>query len=518
MLLLTIVLIPFIFGLLSWQLEQISVFAPRWVALLGVSIVLLISSILWLCQIECFNLLFSKFVIMNQPTSLWQLEYIADWIPRFGINFHLALDGLSLLMLMLSGILGFVAVLGAWNSNVDCHQRSQGLFYLNLLCLLGSGIGAVLSIDMFLFFFFWEITLIPMYFLISEWGYIEFKSKNLRVISATKFFIYAQFSGLCMLVSIVIISYFNYQMNGFWSFDYDTLLQVKLPRNIEYCFMLGFFLSFAIKMPIVPFHSWLPEVHSFSPIMGSVDLVGILLKTSIYGFFRFVLPFCPCAAQDFSLVAMLLGLLNICYGSWMACAQTDIKKIIAYANISHMGLILIAIYSNNHLSYQGAIIHMISCSVSAAGMFMISGQLYERFNTRNITEIGGLWNNINFIPVFSLCFVVAMLGIPGTGNFVGEAIILFGIFQTAPFIAIIAALVSILFSSIYSLILMQKVYYGFPSKIRGFSVNIGFREKLISIVLLMCIFLIGLFPQFILDTSYKTTQYIYMRLQKYDRT
>lgn len=507
MLLPILVLIPFIFGILSWQSERIYTWMPRWIALFGTCIIFFIVSCLCVYQNNYYPSIISDDTLCTDSPHQWKLEYICTWIPRFGINLHLALDGLSMLMLMLSGLLGIISILSSWNEQYRC----PGVFYFNLLWVLGGVIGVFLAIDMFLFFFFWEIMLIPMYFLISLWGYEESTSHD-RINAATKFFIYTQFSGFIMLFSIIVLVICNYTLNGFWSFNYNDLLNVVLPRNIEYILMLGFFLAFAVKMPIIPFHSWLPEIHSYTPASGAVDLVGILLKTAVYGFFRFILPLFPDASQDFALFAMFLGVLNIFYGSWMAFMQIDIKRLIAYINISHMGFVLIAIYSNNYVSYQGAIIQIVSYSLSASGIFVLFGQMYKRIRTRNITEMYGLWNRIDLIPIFSLCFIAAMLGIPGTGNFIGEVIILLGVFQTFPIITIIAAF-GILFVSIGLLILMQNIYYGIVSieidQLKKFTC----RERCISMLLLLCIFVIGLYPQCILNISFETMHSIHNRLE-----
>lgn len=510
MLLLILILIPFIFSFLCWQSERISIQTPRWIALIGVGIMFIIIVFFCLCQIDCYSLKLHNVLSVTSVPSLWKLEYISHWIPRFGINIHLVLDGLSLLMLILSGILGFIAILSSWNE----INRYHGLFYFNLLWILGGVIGFFLTIDMFLLFFFWEIILVPMFFLICLWGYEEV-SKEVRINAAIKFFMYAQCSSLLMLVSIIMLVSFNYTLNGIWSFNYEDLLCIKLPIYIEYVLMLGFFLSFAIKMPIFPFHSWLPETHSNTPTMGSVDIIGILLKTAVYGFFRFILPLFPNSSQSFSVIAMFLGIISIFYGSWMAFTQTDMKRFIAYTSISHMGLVLIAIYSNSLLSYQGVVVQMISYSLSTSGMFILCEQLYKRLHTRHIGLMGGLWSHMNLMPALFLCFIAAMLGIPGTGNFIGEVMILLGNFQKSPIITIIAAF-GILFTSIYSLILMQRIYYGKALLVYEKSLeNMTFREKFIVIILLLCIFIIGFFPQYILSTSYDTMKIIHSRLQEY---
>lgn len=498
--LLLLVLIPFTCGLLCWKFECIHARAPRWIALCGMSTVFIIIMFLWKIK---YRDIFINSSVSCFSFPQWQLECIYPWIPRFGISVHLAMDGLSLLMIVLSSVLGLMSVLCSWN----VIKHDPGYFYCNILWIIGGSIGVFLSIDMFLFFFFWEITIIPMYFLISLWGHQEFNRKTC-VYVANKFLVYTQLSGLLMLMSIIALVLINYKISGIWSFNYQDLLNVRLSTHVEYLLMLGFFCAFAVKMPIVPLHAWMPEVNSKTSITGAVDLVGILIKTAAYGLFRFVLPLFPIASQTFAPIAMCLGVLNIFYGAMMAFAQTNIKRIISYASISHMGFVLIAIYSMNQLSYQGAVIQMIAHSISASGMFILCGQLYERLHTRDIRLMGGLWNSISLLPAFFLCFSASMLGLPGTGNFIGEVIILFGSFQVAPIITIIAVC-GVICASIYSLRIVQCVCYGSTSQSCKLLESMSLREQFIVIILLLCMLYLGIFPQCILNTSLITMKSIY---------
>lgn len=486
MLLPWLIFIPFIGGLLCWQCERFSTRIPRLVALIVTSLALILSLLIW--QQGRYTLV----VALGLPQ--WQLEYLLPWIPRFGIDFHLALDGMSLLMLILTGLLSVLAVLCSWNE----IQQSQGCFYFNLLWIVGSITGVFLAIDMFLFFFFWEMMLIPMYFLVVLWGH---KASNIktRIMTATKFFIYTQTSGLIMLGSILGLVLAHYNNTGIWTFNYEHLLNTQMSKNIEYLLMLGFFLAFAVKIPVVPLHGWLPDVHSQAPTAGSVDLAGILLKTAVYGLLRFSLPLFPQSSYQFSSIAMWLGVITIFYSAWVAFSQTDIKRLIAYTSISHMGFILIAIYSGSQLAYQGAIIQMITNSLSTAGMFIICGQLYERLHTRDMRLMGGLWSRLNFIPALSLFFAVAMLGMPGTGNFIGEIAILFGSFHIAPVITVFATF-GLVFSSVYSLVMIQRAYYGRTNSVKKLQ-YITLREQLIIIFLALLLVLLGFFPKPVIDTS-----------------
>ncbi|CDL82571.1 NADH-quinone oxidoreductase subunit M (fragment) [Xenorhabdus szentirmaii DSM 16338] len=391
MLLTWLILLPFIGGLLCWQAERFGTRMPRWIALLAMGLTLLLSLYLWL----------QGHYTLTNPEGIpqWQLEFVLPWIPRFGISIHLALDGLSLLMVVLTALLGLMAILCSWNEN----QPYQGFFHLNLLWILGGVMGVFLAIDLFLFFFFWEVMLVPMYFLIALWGHRGSEGKT-RITAATKFFIYTQASGLVMLIAILALAFVHHDATGEWSFNYQDLLNTPMSYTVQYLLMLGFFIAFAVKMPVVPLHGWLPDAHSQAPTAGSVDLAGILLKTAAYGLLRFSLPLFPEASANFAPIAMWLGVIGIFYGAWMAFSQTDIKRLIAYTSISHMGFVLIAIYTGSQLAYQGAVIQMIAHGLSAAGLFILCGQLYERLHTRDMRQMGGLWSRIQLLPAISLFF------------------------------------------------------------------------------------------------------------------
>lgn len=487
MLLPWLILIPFIGGLLCWQLERFGAKVPRWIALISMGLTLALSLQLWL----------QGGYSLTQAVGIpqWQSEFFVSWIPRFGINVHLALDGLSLLMVVLTGLLGVMAILCSWNE----IEKWQGFFHLNLLWILGGVIGVFLAIDMFLFFFFWEMMLVPMYFLIALWGHKASDGKT-RISAATKFFIYTQASGLIMLIAILGLVFVHYNATGVWTFNYEELLKTPMSQHVEYLLMLGFFIAFAVKMPVVPLHGWLPDAHSQAPTAGSVDLAGILLKTAAYGLLRFALPLFPNASHDFAPIAMVLGLIGIFYGAWMAFSQYDIKRLIAYTSISHMGFVLIAIYTGSQLAFQGAVVQMIAHGLSAAALFILCGQLYERLHTRDMRQMGGLWSRIKWLPGLSLFFAVANLGMPGTGNFVGEFMILTGSFKTVP-VTIVIATFGLVFASVYSLVMMQRAYYGAPKSetpLRGMNA----REFLMIMVLVVLLVLLGVYPQPILDTSH----------------
>ncbi|VFP80045.1 NADH-quinone oxidoreductase subunit M [Candidatus Erwinia haradaeae] len=487
MLLPWLIALPFIGGLICCFSENFGTKKPRWIALITMGLTLTLSLICWM---------HSEHELSQIHSGLqWQSQFSIPWIPRFGITFSLAIDGLSLLMVILTSLLGFLAILCSWKE----INKSHGLFHLNLLWLLGGVIGVFLAIDLFLFFFFWEMMLVPMYFLIALWGNRSAEGRN-RISAATKFFIYTQVSGLLMLMAILGLVFVHYIATGDLTFYYENLLQTPMSLRVEQVLMIGFFIAFAVKIPVIPLHGWLQDVHSCSPTAGSVELSGIVLKTATYGLLRFALPLFPHASTIFAPIAMWLGIISIFYGAWMAFSQNDMKRLIACTSISHMGFLLIAIYTGNLIAYQGAVIHMIAHGLSAAALFIIAGQLYERLHTCDMRYMGGLWSRIKWLPGLSLFFAMANLGLPGTGNFIGEFMIFIGGFHIVPWIIIIATC-SLVFSAIYSLVMMQKTYYG-KSKSAVLLHNMSPRELIIILVLLFLLIFLGLYPQPILDTSY----------------
>ncbi|MCM2131553.1 NADH-quinone oxidoreductase subunit M [Larsenimonas rhizosphaerae] len=482
-----LILIPFIGGFLCWQTERFGVKPPRVIALITMLLELGIALGLWWhgeYQLDG--------VIGDTPN--WVLEFHAPWIDRFGISFHLALDGLSLIMIMLTGFLGVLAVTCSWAE----ITRRVGFFHLNLLWIIGAVVGIFLSVDLFLFFFFWEMMLVPMYFLIALWGHSGSKG-NSRVRAAMKFFIYTQASGLLMLVSILGLVFMHYLQTDVFTFDYAALKDTTLSEPAAMLLMLGFFIAFAVKLPVVPLHGWLPDAHAQAPTAGSVDLAGILLKTAAYGMLRFLMPMFPEAAMQFAPIAMGLGLVGIFYGAAMAFSQTDIKRLIACSSISHMGFVLIGIFSNSLLALQGVIALMVAHAFSSAGLFIISGQLYERLHTRDMREMGGLFGKLGALPGFALVFVMATLGMPGTGNFIGEFLILFGAFEVEPWVVVVAS-IGLVLAAIYSLILMQRVYFG-AAKSEATYRGLDTREYLMLLLLFVLTVVVGFFPQLLLGVT-----------------
>ncbi len=500
-----LIAIPFIAGLLCWLIEKVDDRLPRWIALIGMVITFGLTLVLW--QQGGMNTLLATEGAVDKNNLPWAAQFILPWIPTFGIKFHLAMDGLSLLMIALTAFLGIMAVGCSWGE----IQRRVGFFHLNLLWSLGGVIGVFLAIDLFLFFFFWELMLLPIYFLIALWGHNATGGRT-KEYAATKFFIYTQASGLIMLIGILLLVIIHFSQTGVLSFDYHDLLGLNLG-GWEYIIMLCFFIGFAVKLPIFPLHGWLPEAHAQAPTAGSVDLAGILIKTAAFGLLRFVLPLFPTASAEFAPIAIVLGMIGVFYGAFLAFAQTDVKRLLAYTSISHMGFVVLAIYAGTLVSLQGLMVQMIAHGLSSAALFIMAGQLYERLHTRDLTLMGGMWGQFRYFAPLLMFFSAALLGIPGTGNFIGEILILLGAFKLHP-IATVLATVSLVLAGLYSLIMIYQALFGknttatLVKQNGGKLKDLGKRELLLLVTLGAGLVWLGLYPQPVLDKSQSSMQWI----------
>lgn len=487
MMLVWLILIPFVGGLLCWLSERFGRWIPRWIALISMLSLFGLGMYLWIQSAH------DPLQDMPNPPR-WLMEFQVPWIDRFGISFHLGLDGLSLLLVILTGLLGVMAVGCSWRE----IQRNVGFFYLNLLWNLGGVVGVFLSLDMFLFFFFWEMMLVPMFFLIALWGHSGADGKS-RIHAATKFFIFTQASGLLLLIAIIGLVLVHKEATGVLTFDYTKLLFTPMSSTVEFVLMLGFFIAFAVKLPVVPVHSWLPDAHAQAPTAGSVDLAGILLKTAAYGLLRFALPFFPNASFEFAPIAISLGVFGIIYGAILAFAQTDIKRLVAYTSISHMGFILLGVYSGTMLSLQGVVMQMLAHGISAGALFILCGEIYERLHTRDMREMGGLWSRMKYLPPAMLFFTAASLGLPGLGNFVGEFLILLGSFGEFPPLTVLAA-TGLILAAVYSLAMLQRGFFG-PAKSDKPLEDLTLREIALVTSLMGVLLFMGLYPQPILNAT-----------------
>ncbi len=417
----------------------------------------------------------------------WLAYQQNSWIPRFGINLILALDGLSLLLVLLTLLLGLIAVAASWK---EIDER-VGFFYFNLLWSLAGVLGVFMALDLFLFFFFWEMMLIPMYFLIGIWGHEN------RKYAAIKFFIFTQVSSLLMLISMLALAYLHQQQTGNYSFNYFDLVGIGDQSPFAVWLMLGFFIAFVVKLPAFPFHTWLPDAHTQAPTGGSIILAGVLLKTGAYGLIRFLIPLFRDSLNYFAPYAMTIGVVGILYSAVVAFAQTDLKRLIAYTSISHMGFVLLGVYAWNTLALQGAAMQMLTHGLSAAALFMIAGSIQHRIHTRDLREMGGFWASVPRIGCITLFFAMASLGMPGLGNFVAEFLILVGSFQVSVTMTLFAAL-GLITAAVYSLIIIQKAFHGQQSEHQQMQ-DFDRRELSTMTVMIIGLLWMGLYPQTFID-------------------
>lgn len=453
---------------------------PRWIALVSVAGGLLLLVSFWM---EHYH------VVHINTDEEWLVQYQKPWIPSFGITFHFAIDGLSLLLLVLTFFMGVLAVLCSWE---EIKERT-GFYYFNLLWILAGVAGVFMAMDLFLFYFFWEVMLIPMYFLIGIWG-----SEN-RVYAAYKFFIFTQASGLLMFLAVLGLYFIHGRNTGVYTFNYFELIGTVIPLQIAIWLMMGFMIAFAVKLPVVPFHTWLPDAHGEAPTAGSLILAGLLLKTGAYGMLRFVIPLFPEAARQVAVPAMVLGVVGIIYGAVLAYSQTDLKRLVAFTSVSHMGFVITGIFAFNELALQGVVMQLVTHAISTGALFILAGMIKERLHTRDMELMGGLWTQMPRLGTIGMVFAMASLGLPGLGNFIAEFLILLGVFHAHFWVTVIAAS-GLIFSAVYSLRIVQKIFLG-PEKGAGHIPDFSLREMVIMASLTVSIVWLGLYPQPVIDTA-----------------
>lgn len=464
-------------GVLCWLSAQWSPVLAKWIALLTV--------IADMC-ITCY--LFCLYRTSPPAGTSWFIDHQVNWLPSLGISLHVALDGLSVVMLLLTFFLGMLAVLCSWN---EIRERT-GFYFFNILWTLAGISGVFIAMDLFLFYFCWEIMLVPMFFLIIVWGDVH------RRYAAYKFFIFTQVGSLLMLLSILALYFIHGQQTQVYTFDYFALLHTVPDPATAKWLMFGFLIAFVIKLPVVPFHNWLPDAHSEAPTAGSLLLAGLLLKTGAYGIIRFVLPLFPEAAADIAWWAMLLGVTGIVYGAMLAFAQTDLKRLIAYTSVSHMGFVLLGIFSFNEIAMQGVVMQILTHGISTGALFVMAGILKERLHTRDITQMGGLWTSMPAMGGVAILFSMASSGLPMLGNFIAEFFILLGAFKADAILSVIATL-GLILSALYALRMMQRVFLAQPATATPVK-DLSPRELIIMAALSISIVALGLYPQPVIDT------------------
>jgi NADH-quinone oxidoreductase subunit M len=385
----------------------------------------------------------------DEASAGFQFVERVPWIPAFGIDYYVGVDGISLLLVVLTGFLTPIALLSSWGS----IERKVKEFSIFMLALEAAMIGVFVSLDLFLFYVFWDAMLIPMYFLIGIWGYDQ------RIYAAIKFMLYTMAGSVLMLIAILGLAYLHSVSTGLYSFDLLKLYTLDIEPQTQMWFFLAFTVAFAIKVPLFPFHTWLPDAHVQAPTAGSVILAGVLLKMGTYGLLRFSFPLFPEAATYFAPWLALLAVIGIIYGALVALVQPDMKKLVAYSSVSHLGFVVLGICAMNTQGVQGAIYQMLAHGVSTGGLFLLVGMLSDRRHTRLISEFGGLKAVMPRLTAAFLIITLASIGLPGLNGFVGEFLIMLGAFRWDPRFVVAAGL-GVILSAVYMLWMFQRVYYG----------------------------------------------------------
>lgn len=468
MLLTTLILLPIITGIIILLLKSDK----------SIKLTATISSIT--------NFIISTFMLSNKPGIRFEENY--KWIEPLYINIHLGADNLSILMILLTNILIPIAII----SSYSYIKHNIKKYYFWLMVLHSSIIGVFSSLDAVLFYVFWELVLIPMYFLIGIWG-----GEN-RIYASIKFFLYTLTGSVFFLIGILII-YFNLKNNGNPTFEILEMSKNTLTLTLKTFVFFSFFLAFAIKTPIIPLHSWLPDAHVEAPTAASVILAGILLKMGGYGFLRFLIPIFPDLSLKYSFLISTIGAIAVIYAGLMAWMQTDIKKLIAYSSISHMGLVVLGIFSLNQLSINGAILQMINHGISSAGLFLLVGIIYERTHTRGIYDYGGLFKITPFFATFFMIILLSSIGFPSTNGFVGELLTIQGSFKTYKTLSLIS-IGGIIIGAVYMLLMYERLFFGEIKRLELKEIKeINLREWLYLLPLVLLIFFIGIYPNSILS-------------------
>lgn len=444
------------------------------------------------------------YVYFVPNTAQMQFVERVPWITDLGISYFLGLDGVSLLLVLLTTLLTAISILSTWSA-ITVRVKE----FMAAMLLLETGmIGVFVALDLFTFFVFWEAALIPMYLLIGIWG------GERRIYATIKFVLYTMAGSALMLVAILVLVFLNQRATGTLTFDLLALQQLKLSADVQVWLFLAFALAFAIKVPMFPFHTWLPDAHVEAPTAGSVILAGILLKMGTYGFVRFCLPLFPEATRQFVPLFVVLALIGIIYGAAVSYVQRDVKSLVAFSSVSHLGFVMLGIFALNPQGLSGGILQMINHGLSTGALFLLVGMIYERRHTRLIADFGGLWK---VMPVYAVLFLVVMLssaGLPGLNGFVGEFLILLGAFQANPIYAVFGA-TGVILAAVYLFTMFQRVFYEkvtYPANevLRDLTP----REVFTLAPIIALIVLIGVYPQPFLGPMQASVAQVLMQMAR----
>jgi NADH-quinone oxidoreductase subunit M len=439
------------------------------------------------------------FFLFDNGTHQMQFEELAPWIESYGISYHLGIDGISLLLVLLTTFLTVICILSTFRA----IQTRVKEFMISFLLLETGMLGALVSLDLVLFYIFWELMLIPMYLLIGIWG-----DPKRRIYAALKFFIYTMVGSVLMLVAILVLYFMHGKATGTYTFDLLKLYEFGVPVGAQNWLFAAFALAFAIKVPMFPFHTWLPDAHTEAPTAGSVILAGVLLKMGTYGFIRFAIPLFPTAAMKYLPLVCILALIGIIYGALVSMMQADLKRLVAFSSVSHLGYVMLGMFAFNMQGMEGAIYQMLNHGISTGSLFLIVGIVYERRHTRMIADFGGL---AKVMPVYAVIFMIVTLssiGLPGTNGFVGEFLILLGAFKAKAVYGVLGA-AGVVLGAAYMLWMFQRVMFGKiknPENQKLKDLNI--REIVYMIPMIFVIFLMGIYPKLFFQKMDVTVEHL----------
>jgi NADH-quinone oxidoreductase subunit M len=448
--------------------------------------------------------------------KIFQFRWVADWIPSLGVKYEFGIDGIALLLIILTTFMGLIAIISSFSA-IEYRQKE---YYVLLLLLQTGMIGTFCALDFFLFYVFWEIMLVPMYFIIGIWG------GSRKLYAAIKFFLYTLAGSVLMLLSILALYFFNdggipfLHIRGLGNPATFSVLQYHnighlIPPNLQFWIFLGFFFGFAIKVPMFPFHTWLPDAHTEAPTAGSIILAAVLLKMGTYGFVRFALPILPDATKQLITPIVVLSIIGIVYGALVTLVQKDMKKLIAYSSVSHLGFVMLGMFALNPMGVKGSVIQMVNHGISTGALFLLVGIIYERRHSRMIADYGGLAKQM---PMYATLFLIAALssmGLPALNGFIGEFTILLGVANRTIRWAVFAA-IGIVLGAAYLLWLYQRVFWGPLDNPANRNLrDLNRRELGLLVALSACMVWIGIYPKPIFDMIDKPVEYI---VQKVDPT
>jgi NADH-quinone oxidoreductase subunit M len=433
---------------------------------------------------------FYLFAVFEPHQAGYQFVERYQWIPQFGISYHLGMDGISLLLVLLTTILITLSLLYSGGGDIEMRPRE----FCFLMLLLESGLlGTFLALDLFLFYVFWEAMLVPMYFLIGIWGH------GRKIYATFKFVLFTMLGSLLMLVAIIYLARTALTSLGHLTFDLADLYKVTLSATEARWLFAGFALAFAVKVPLWPVHTWLPDAHTEAPTAGSVILAGVMLKAGAYGFIRFAIPLFPSVAVEAIPMFMSLAVVGIIYGALVALVQPDLKRLVAYSSVSHLGFVMLGIFAFNPQGVEGAVYQMLNHGVSTGALFLLVGMLYLRRHTREIAEFGGLWSSV---PIYGGIFMLVMLssiGLPGLNGFVGEFLILLGAYLSLK-TAVYFAVTGLILGALYMMWAYERVMWGPLSKaVNATIADLNRREIAVMLPLLALMFFMGLYPRPLLN-------------------